>query len=144
MRGEGQRNPVKTYINIWMMLVFFGPLGDPAHKGDAPQKPLKLESAANGLRPLRPVRKGFQMKDDLFMGQGRHNSKMVFSPGAAFFAAAGKFVDGGPGAGFRIFYADTLLLVASFDVCRLTFLLVGVAGFIALRHKWFFLSGGTP
>src|ERR1035437_3459107 len=49
----------------------------------------------------------------------------------------------GPGAGFRIFNADTFLLVAGFNVCRLTFLFVSVAGFITLWHWWCSLSGGT-
>ena len=85
------------------------------------------------------------MQVDLFGGEGGHNKgSRVFSPGAALFAAAGQFVDGGPGAGFGSFGADTGFLVARLNVGRLTFLFVSVTGFIALRHGWFFLSGGTP
>jgi len=54
--------------------------------------------------------------------------------GATFFAAAGEFVDSGPRACFCSFHADAFSLVAGFDVFRLTFLFVGVTGFIALRH----------
>jgi hypothetical protein len=56
------------------------------------------------------------------------------SSGAAFFAAAGKFVYGGPGPRFRGFRADAFFLIAFLDVCRLTFLFVSITGFIALRH----------
>jgi len=68
------------------------------------------------------------------MGQSSHNFRSVFPSRAAQLAAAGNFVHGGPGAGFRIFYAHTFFLVASFDVRRLTFLLIGVTGFVALGH----------
>jgi len=64
--------------------------------------------------------------------------------GAAFLAAAGDFVYSGSrpcGCGFR---AEPLFFVAGFDVDCLTLLFVRVAGLIALRHGWFFLSGGTP
>jgi hypothetical protein len=75
------------------------------------------------------------VKADLFGGQGWHGNKSFLVPaGATLFAAAIEFVHGRPGAGFRIFHADTFFLVAGFDVCRLTFLFVSVTGFIALRH----------
>ncbi len=54
--------------------------------------------------------------------------------GAALFAAAGKFVYGGPGPCFSGFCADAFILVAGFDMFRLPFLFGSVAGFIALRH----------
>jgi len=57
-----------------------------------------------------------------------------FPAGAAFFPAPGKFVDGGPGTGFRSFRAGALLLVSGLNVFRLTLLLVRVTGFITLRH----------
>ena len=60
MRGERQRHVVITNINIRMMLVFFGSLGDPAHKRDARQEARKLEGAAKTLRLDRPFRDGFQ------------------------------------------------------------------------------------
>jgi hypothetical protein len=59
---------------------------------------------------------------------------MRLPTGTAFFAAAGEFVHGGPGAGFRSFHAGTTLLVAGFDMSCLPFLFVGVTGFIALGH----------
>ena len=59
--------------------------------------------------------------------------------GAAPFAATGTFVDGGPSAGFGGFHAETFLFVAGFDVRRLTFLFVRVAGFITLGHDGFSL-----
>ena len=40
----------------------------------------------------------------------------------------------GPSPCFRCFRADTLFLVAGFDVFRLTLLFVSITGFIALRH----------
>jgi hypothetical protein len=42
---------------------------------------------------------------------------------AALFAAAVEFVDGGPGAGFGSFRADTFFLVTGFDVPGLPFCL---------------------
>ena len=57
-----------------------------------------------------------------------------FPTGAGFFAAAGKFIDRGPSAGFRRFFAYTFMLVTGFDVCGLTLLFVSITGFIALRH----------
>src|ERR1035437_2365507 len=64
---------------------------------------------------------------------------LVFLPaGAALFAAAGEFVYGGPSPCFRGFRAEAPLLVAGFDVFRLTLLFVSVTGFIALRHCWLF------
>ena len=62
------------------------------------------------------------------------NRLTLFPTGAGFFAAAGKFIDRRPSAGFRRFYASTFILVAGLNVCGLTFLFVGVAGFIALGH----------
>ena len=59
---------------------------------------------------------------------------MILPAGAALFAAAGEFVHGGPSPRFRRFHAGTALLVARFDVRRLPFLFVVVAGFIALGH----------
>jgi hypothetical protein len=53
---------------------------------------------------------------------------------AALFAAAGEFVDSGPGAGFGSFRADTSFLLTGFDVPSLPFLFIGVAGFVALKH----------
>jgi hypothetical protein len=51
--------------------------------------------------------------------------------GAALFATAGEFVYGGPSPCLGGFRAETLLLVAFFDVGRLTLLFVSVTGFIA-------------
>ena len=53
---------------------------------------------------------------------------------SALFTAAGKFVHGGPSPGLCSLYTDAYFLVAGLDVCRLPFLFVGVAGFVALRH----------
>jgi len=53
---------------------------------------------------------------------------------AAFFAAAIKLVDGGPSPGFGVLGAKALFLIARFDVSGLTFLFLGITGFIALRH----------
>jgi hypothetical protein len=106
---------------------------------NAIKESLKLESPKNGLRALRPIRNGFQVKVDLFGGQGWHNIELFLVPaGAALFAAAGEFVDGGPSAGFGGFQAETFLFVAGFDMRRLTFLFVRVAGFITLGHDGFF------
>ena len=81
------------------------------------------------------------MKVDLFGSEGSHGNESVPVPtGAALVAAAGKFVDGGPGPRFRSFGAQPLFLVAGFDVRRLTFLFVRVAGLIALRHEQCFLG----
>ena len=55
--------------------------------------------------------------------------------GALLFAATGEFVYGGPSSCLRSFLADSFLLVAGFDVFRLTFLFARVAGFISLRHR---------
>src|ERR1019366_9626929 len=66
------------------------------------------------------------------------------SAGAALFTPTCELVDGGPSPCFRGFHAEPLFLVAGFDVFRLTLLFVSVTGFIALRHWWSFLSGGTP
>jgi hypothetical protein len=108
-----------------MMIDFLGQFGDAAHKRYAGQESVKLESAANGFRAFRPVRNGLQVKVDFFGGQGRHNNNksIPVPPGAALFAAAGEFVDGGPGMSFRIFHADAFFLVAGLDVGRLTFCL---------------------
>ena len=68
------------------------------------------------------------------------NELFPLPAGTAFFPATGEFVDGGPGAGLRSFRACALFLVAGLDVCRLTFLLVSVTGFIALRHGYSLLG----
>jgi len=136
MRGECQRHLVIADVNVRLMIDFQGLFGDAAHKIYARHESLKLECAANGLRVLRPVRNGFQLKIDLLDVQGWHNNYKLIrvSPGAALFAAAGKFVDRGPGACFGGFHADTFFLIAVLDVRRLTLLFVGVTGFIALGH----------
>jgi hypothetical protein len=54
--------------------------------------------------------------------------------GAAFVAAAGFLVDGGPGAPLGFLPADAAAFVALLDVFGLAFLLVGIAGFVAARH----------
>jgi hypothetical protein len=59
---------------------------------------------------------------------------VIFPAGTALVAATGKFIHGGPGSRLRRFYARAALLVASFDVGRVPFLFVRVAGFIALGH----------
>ena len=142
MRGERQFHLIKTNVYIRVVIHFLSALGDAMHKRDAHQKSFKLVGAADGLRAIRPIGNSCQVKADLFGSQGWHDSRSIrVSPGAAFFAAAGKFIHGGPGAGFRIFRADTFFLVAGFDMCRLTFLFVSVTGFIALRHEGFFLLG---
>ena len=64
---------------------------------------------------------------------------MILSAGTALVAAAGEFVHGRPGPRFRSFHAGTTLLIAGFDVGRLPFLLVGVAGFVALGHGAIFV-----
>ena len=60
---------------------------------------------------------------------------ILVSPGPALSAATGEFIHGGPSPRFRGFRADTLFLVAGFDVFRLTFLFVSITGFITLRHR---------
>src|ERR1017187_3385232 len=68
-------------------------------------------------------------------GAPTRSSSGVFLPaGTALFAATGEFVYGGPSSCFRSFRAQAFFLVTGFDVGRLTFLFVSVAGFIALRH----------
>ena len=59
---------------------------------------------------------------------------MIFPAGAAFLAAAGKFVHRGPSARLGGFHTVAALLITGFDVGRLALLLVGVTGFIALGH----------
>ena len=73
-----------------MVLVFFGPLGDPAHKGDARQKPLKLEGAAKTRCLCRPLGNGLQVQGDLFVRQGGHTIKLVWwhDAGRHLFATA--------------------------------------------------------
>ena len=58
----------------------------------------------------------------------------IFPAGAAFLAAAGKFIHSGPSPRFRSFHTGAALFVAGFNMGRLALLLVGVAGFIALGH----------
>jgi hypothetical protein len=54
--------------------------------------------------------------------------KLILAPtGAAFFASAGEFIDGGPSAGFGSFRADTSFLLTGFDVPSLPLLFIGVA-----------------
>src|ERR1039457_5401743 len=68
-------------------------------------------------------------------GAPTRSSSGVFLPaGAALLAATGEFVYGGPSPCFRSFRAQAFFLVTGFDMGRLTFLFVSVAGFIALRH----------
>ena len=137
MSGEHQRHLVITNVNIRMMIHFQCLFGNPAHEIYAHRELLKLECATDGLHAFGPIRNRFQVKADLFCGQGWHDIKSILvSPGAAFFTTAGEFVDGGPSPRFRGFGADTFFLVAGLDVCRLTFLLVSVTGFIALGHDW--------
>jgi hypothetical protein len=139
VRGERQRHLVITNINVGMMVELLSQFGDAVDEFNAIKESLKLESPKNGLRALRPIRNGFQVKVDLFGGQGWHNIELFLVPaGAALFAAAGEFVDGGPSAGFGGFQAETFLFVAGFDMRRLTFLFVRVAGFITLGHDGFF------
>ena len=64
---------------------------------------------------------------------------MIFPAGATLLAAAGEFVHGSPSSRLRSFHAVTALLITGFYVSRMPLLLVGVAGFIALRH-----DGGLP
>jgi len=61
----------------------------------------------------------------LFTSQAHpHNGKSIVVPvRAVLFAAAGKFIDGSPGAGFGGFHSRTFLFVAGFDVYRLRFCL---------------------
>jgi len=54
--------------------------------------------------------------------------------GAAFLAAAGHLVDGGPGAPLGLVFWDAALFVAFLDVLGLALLLVGVARFVAAGH----------
>ena len=77
MRGKRQRHLVKTDVNIRMVIDFQGLFGDPTHKIYARHEFIKLECAANGLRSRRPIRNRFQLKGDLFSGQGWHNSKFI-------------------------------------------------------------------
>ena len=58
----------------------------------------------------------------------------MVAAGTVFFAAAGKFFDRRPSARFSCFWAQIFFLIASFNVSRLTFLLVSITRFIALRH----------
>jgi hypothetical protein len=68
----------------------------------------------------------------------------MFSAGTAPVSTTGKFVHGGPRPRRRRFQTRTALLVAGFDVDRLPFLFVGVAGFIALGHGVNFMFGDLP
>jgi len=63
---------------------------------------------------------------------------MIFPAGPALLAAAGEFVHRGPSSRLRRFHAGTALLITGFDVRRLPLLLVGITGFIALRHGGYF------
>src|ERR1700737_4602385 len=53
---------------------------------------------------------------------------------AALVAAAGFLVDRRPRAPFGFLLADAAMLVSFLDVFGLTFLFVGIAGFVAARH----------
>jgi hypothetical protein len=78
MRGERQRHLVETDFNVGMMVHFLGALGDAVDKSDAVQETLELKGAANGIRALRPIGNGFQVKLDLFVVQGWHDFKLFF------------------------------------------------------------------
>src|SRR5665213_1181797 len=54
---------------------------------------------------------------------------------AGFLAAAVVFVDGRPSAPFGLLFRDATLFVAPGDMVGLAFLLVGVFGFVAPRHR---------
>ena len=57
------------------------------------------------------------------------------SAGAALFAAAGFFINGGPGAPLCFLGRSAALFVTFLDVFRFAFLFVRVAGFAAAGHK---------
>jgi len=69
---------------------------------------------------------------------------MIFPAGPALLAAAGEFVHRGPSSRLRRFHAGTALLITGFDVRRLPLLLVGITGFIALRHGGFLIADLAP
>src|SRR4051812_39498064 len=59
---------------------------------------------------------------------------LLAAPRAALLAAAGLFVDGGPGAALGLFLTDAAALVAFLDVGRLALLFSAVRGLVAARH----------
>jgi hypothetical protein len=71
-------------------------------------------------------------------------ARLIFGPTrAALPAAAGHFIDRGPGAFYRRLCAHTTLFVAFLDVTGHALLFSGVTGFITLWHKNPFRLGGS-
>jgi hypothetical protein len=58
----------------------------------------------------------------------------VASSGTRFLPASGHLVHGRPGARFGFIFAHPTLFVTLFDMFGLSFLLIGVSGFISSRH----------
>src|SRR5439155_25460942 len=64
--------------------------------------------------------------------------------GATFASTAGHLVLSRPGAPLRLFLRDAALLVSLLDVLSLTFLLIGVCGFVAAGHGGSFPARLAP
>src|SRR3954452_25243952 len=70
----------------------------------------------------------------------RRLAALFTASAAAFFSAAFiGFIDRGPGAFFRFFFADAALFVAAFDVAGLSLLFAGVFLFTSSCHEFPFV-----
>jgi hypothetical protein len=56
---------------------------------------------------------------------------------AAFLAATGFFIDGGPGAAFGFLFGGATIFVAFLDVLGLAFLFAGITRLVSTRHDAF-------